>query len=41
MTSEFAAPMGVEFARGEEQRDDRDENEIVHGKTLPPDFRKT
>jgi hypothetical protein len=30
--------MGVAFARGEEQRDDRDENNIVHGETLPQDF---
>jgi hypothetical protein len=29
--------MGVEFARGEKQRDDGDENEIVHDETLPPD----
>jgi len=38
MTSEFAAPMGVAFARGEEKRNDRDENKIVHVETLPPDF---
>ena len=39
MTSETAAPMGVEFARSEEQRDDGDENEIVHVETLPLDLR--
>ena len=33
---EFSAPMRVEFAGGEEQRDDRNENEIVHDETLPP-----
>jgi hypothetical protein len=32
--------MRIEFAHGEEQRDDRDENEIVHGETLPLDLRR-
>ena len=36
MSLKLFAPMGVEFGGHEEQPDDRDEDQIIHGGTMLP-----